>query len=77
MRVKIANLTEDEAREHTRIYLEAEVARTGVLSPKETYEALRAELMFFRRILKSYELETEEGWQLDPVAEALVEDPAD
>jgi hypothetical protein len=67
MRRFVEKLSPEDREKHTEVYLRAEVARSSVLSPQETYEALRAELEFMREVAVRYELDGEENWELDPV----------
>lgn len=66
MRTRLEELTPEDKRWHTRTYLRAETARCGVLSPGDTSEALEAELEFMRHVGQVYDVDYEEGWQIDP-----------
>lgn len=73
MKSKIGELTPEDKAQQTEVYLWAEVARCGVLDPQETLAALRDELDFMRHIATHYEVDGEEGWEIDPVDQCIYE----
>lgn len=73
MRKRLEKLSPKDCGRHTEVYLRAETARCGVLSPEDTHEALKAELEFMRHVQDAYEPDAEEGWQIDPVDMYLYE----
>lgn len=68
MRTVLAEMSPEDASREREVYLWAEVARSGCMSPSDAHDALKDELEFMAYLAEAYDLDDSEGWQPDPVS---------